>query len=99
MCRANKYSDGTSRVEGGMGVAGHPTHAFFSRVVLVQIIETETKRERARMATKPKPKSLSLQAIRAESRNRDLEERLKQEKRRNTLVLIMRFLTDHRQDR
>ncbi|QDZ24544.1 catalytic subunit of katanin p60 [Chloropicon primus] len=48
------------------------------------------------MATLPKPKSLSLQAIRAESRNRDLEERIRQENRRTTLVLILRFLTDHR---
>ena len=48
------------------------------------------------MATLPKPKSLSLQAIRAESRNRDLEEKIRQENKRNTLVLILRFLTDNR---
>ena len=50
---------------------------------------------RGAMATRPKPKTISLQAIRAESRNKDLEERLRQENRRNTLVLILRFLTDH----
>ena len=48
------------------------------------------------MATLPKPKSLSLQAIRAESRNRDLEEKIRQENKKNTLVLILRFLTDNR---
>ncbi len=42
-----------------------------------------------------KESTMSLQAIRAESRNRDLEERLRTERRRNTLVLIMRFLVDH----
>ena len=48
------------------------------------------------MATLPKPKSISLQAIRAESRNRDLEEKIRQENKKNTLVLILRFLTDNR---
>ena len=47
------------------------------------------------MSSLQKSKSLSLQAIRAESRNRDLEERIRTERRRNTLVLILRFLVDH----
>ena len=59
-------------------------------------VSSHSKADGHAMATLPKPKSLSLQAIRAESRNRDLEEKIRQENKRNTLVLILRFLTDNR---
>lgn len=39
--------------------------------------------------------SLSLQAIRAESKSKEIEERLRTERRRNALILIMRHLVDH----